>query len=171
MTWAWCVIIELYRFGDKHDTKAFRNAMMDVALQKAIQSTPRVYLFPARESQKDVYEQLPVSSSLFKLFVDISVYELNADNNEDSLQRILMLPQEALALLYCRSSTLARKLNCQLCKSEQLCENDHASMPLYADFRFDFCRYHEHDTGQEKEACARKCKIMQDEHNILMLEQ
>lgn len=174
VTWPWEVIIQLYVFGDRYDTKGFRNAIMDVALLKALQIEPRSYLWPDVKDQELAYKRLPSSSKFYWLLLDIGVHEIEPTASFSATQSPaealgLHLPAEALAILYCLSSRLAFKLACPACQAGRHCGRDHASMPLRATFRTDFTSYYEHDSDEEVHACLRKWTELAYKHKLDMV--
>lgn len=174
VTWPWEVIIQLYVFGDRYDTKGFRNAIMDVALLKALQIEPRSYLWPDVKDQELAYKRLPSSSKFYWLLLDIGVHEIEPTVSFSATQSPaetlgLHLPAEALAILYCLSSRLAFKLACPACQAGRHCGRDHASMPLRATFRTDFTSYYEHDSDEEVRACIKKWTELAYKHKLDMV--
>lgn len=92
----------------------------------------------------------------------------DAIEDQECMKDMGKLPPDILVMLNCRLTRLARKLECSSCKEGYPCRSSHADMPLHADFRIDMCRYHEHESEQEKEACVKKWEVLRAKHDIDM---
>lgn len=169
VTWPWEVIIQLYVFGDRYDTKGFRNAIMDVALLKALQVEPRSYLPPGIKQQAQAYKRLPATSELYRLMLEIGVHEVEKTASADQWSPEALgrhLPSEALATLYCLASRLSLKLACPACKAGHTCERNHASMSLRATFRTHLLWYYEHESTEEELDCFSKWFGLRTKHKL-----
>lgn len=71
ITWAWGVLFDLFIFADKYSSHEFRKIVFGTIQMKVMQQRPRAYQFPSTRTIKKAVENLPASSPLFRLLVDM----------------------------------------------------------------------------------------------------
>ena len=166
VTWRWMELFTFYVFADAHDTKALRNSIMDVVLQKTFQVKPRTYSKPNLYEFKRILNELPETSPLHRMLIDFWIYDIESSRETDA-DDMASFPAELLVRVLRGSSNLARKLACPRCKREAACDYPHSGFPLQAGYKTDMCKYHEHESEQEKKSCAKKWKELRIEHGIV----
>ncbi|KAK5688819.1 hypothetical protein LTS10_000797 [Elasticomyces elasticus] len=156
VTWKFEHLFTLYIFADKYDTRHLRAAVMDLIQTKLFQTIPVRYVFLFLDCII-AFNNLPESSPLYKLLLDLVAYELlplDPEEREDYEQ----LPPSVCSDILDRITQLARYLSCEECQKNTSCEDvSHPDIKSAGPpFKKDVCNYHEHDSNEECELCVRK---------------
>ena len=189
VTWGFLTLFELYVFADKYDTRRLRTATVEITQIKAFQTKPREYLYPAMSELAWAFENLPATSPLYKLLLNIVCFSINPQKPAEFYEG---LPNAILAAT-CNKTRLA--LDCRCCDyciatldvadevdpdPDTDCEDDgcarcarrckdQAHIDAYKEkvnYVLDVCAHHEHVTQEEKKLCAVRWEMIKQERGI-----
>ncbi|KAK5725004.1 hypothetical protein LTR17_013390 [Elasticomyces elasticus] len=168
VTWKFEDLFDLYIFADKYDTRRLRTAVMTLIQTKLFQSKPMSYAGLIFSECTVAFDNVPDSSPLYKLLVDLMIYDMDPlDLTEhDNYQH---LPLSVCSEILSRTAQLVRCLRCDECQQSALC-NDSDTHPdvksATPTYDTDFCKYHEHDSDEERRLCVRKWGQIKAERGI-----
>ncbi|KAK5746359.1 hypothetical protein LTR17_000739 [Elasticomyces elasticus] len=166
VTWEFEHLFALYIFADKYDTRRLRSAVMEHIQTKLFQTIPVRYV-PIFVDCIVVFNNLPGSSPLYKLIVDLVAYELLPLDPRER-EHYERLPLSVSGDILGRLAQLARCLSCDECREDEHCEDEsHPDIKSSeAVYKKEFCKYHEHESNEERELCVRKWGQIRTERGI-----
>lgn len=163
-TWPWALLVNLYIFGDRFDTKQLRVDVIDWMMTKAEGSSEDLTFLTVTHA----FDNTPASSPLRSFLVHHMAYNCVFDNRRGD---IATLPIEFLVrVLEINTQRLAPK-QCQQCWQSAKNKVDglgvRRSVVLHGPedvppFRKERCSYHEHVTDAERVICDTAYKRRQN---------
>ncbi|KAK5127579.1 hypothetical protein LTR85_006919 [Meristemomyces frigidus] len=160
ITWSWTGLVTLYIFADQYDCRRFREAVFEVIHVKAWQELPRSYQ-PPRPETIDYLCKHTVKENRLRLFFKelwaafMRRIDISREDEETWTGELGKLPPAFLAECFINVKRTEAALHCIHCadNGDNLCvSTGHVSTDRRENHAW--CRYHEHEGDEEKEACV-----------------
>ncbi|KAK4496747.1 hypothetical protein PRZ48_012730 [Zasmidium cellare] len=165
--WSWGHLFRCYIFGDKYDSRGFRNRVFEAIQTKLLMRQPCSYQFPEGEDLIRVWENTVTSDPLRKLLVHAYVTNYRVlEDDEEQLRIFETFPVEFTHQALIFSKRLTSSNACVHCSRDgdgRSCDNPgHTGFETY-DLVERWCLYHQHDTDREREICGSRWEARLDQ--------
>ncbi|KAF2210380.1 hypothetical protein CERZMDRAFT_99442 [Cercospora zeae-maydis SCOH1-5] len=164
-TWSYDVLIECYILGDYIGARAFRDRIFET-IQLTLMQDDDGGLCGA--DLRMAYEMTPENSQLRKLLVeDMCTRQVHSANIYHLYGDFVGPPMQFMIDYQYRMNRWAAALVCEHCSQASTCHQPcdskhHTREDAVLDPLLNWCRYHEHETEEQKELCKWKARALEE---------
>ncbi|KAM3420595.1 hypothetical protein BST61_g3857 [Cercospora zeina] len=161
-TWYYRVLVECYVLGDYIGARAFRDRILETIQIKLMQHKK----MPSGEAIRAAYNGTPENSQLRKVLVDgTCARQMRSADIRHHYNDREGPPMQFMADCQYRMSKLAAALACAHCSPLSSCDHTcdskyHTREDAMVGMLSTWCKYHEHETEEQKELCKWKVRAL-----------
>ncbi|KAF2160303.1 hypothetical protein M409DRAFT_60008 [Zasmidium cellare ATCC 36951] len=156
--WGWEYLFSCYIFGDKYDSRGFRNRVFEVIQTKLLVRRPRTYHFPPGKDLTHLWENTSATDSLRKLLIDayITEYDLLSDS-EKQLRILESFPPDLVNQCLIAALRFSSRNECVHCRRGgdglPCTSTTHTGLETTDLAKGRWCQHHQHNSDEEKQIC------------------